>query len=69
MLTKFWNNAHGGVAPLLALTIVPLLWAVGIAIDYSRINAAHAAFQNALDSTALMLAKTAANETSTRNHS
>jgi Flp pilus assembly protein TadG len=63
MLTKFWNNAHGGVAPLLALTIIPLLCAVGIAIDFSRVHATRTAFQNALDSTALMLAKTAANET------
>jgi Flp pilus assembly protein TadG len=60
LLTRFWNNRHGSVAPLLALSIVPLLGAVGAAVDYSHANAARAAFQTALDSTALTLAKTSA---------
>ena len=60
LLARFWKNAAGGVAPMLALTIVPLLAAVGAAVDYSRANAARTAFQTALDSTALMLSKTAA---------
>jgi len=64
LLARFWNNAHGGVAPLLGLTIVPLMCAVGIAVDFSRVNATRTAFQTALDSTALMLSKTAASETS-----
>ncbi len=61
MLARFWKNAHGGVAPMLALTILPLLTAVGVAVDFSRANAARSAFQNALDSAALSLSKTAAN--------
>ena len=42
-------------APLLALGIVPLVGAVGAAVDYSRANSVRAAMQNALDATALML--------------
>jgi len=60
LLARFWKNRHGGVAPMLAIAIVPLMGAVGAAVDYSRANAARAAFQTALDSTALALSKTAA---------
>ncbi len=59
LLARFWKNRHGGVAPMLAIAIVPLMGAVGAAVDYSRANAARAAFQTALDSTALALSKTA----------
>jgi len=38
--------------------------AVGMAVDYSRVNAARTAFQVSLDATALMLSKDAATETS-----
>jgi Flp pilus assembly protein TadG len=62
LLARFWNNRRGSVAPLAALAIVPLIGAVGAAIDYSRANAARTAFQAALDSTALALSKTAASE-------
>ena len=34
--------------------------AVGMAVDYTRVNAARTAFQVALDSTALMMSKDAA---------
>ncbi len=60
LLARFWKNRRGGVAPMLALSAIPLMGAVGAAVDYSRANAARAAFQGALDSTALMLSKTAA---------
>jgi Flp pilus assembly protein TadG len=63
LLTHFWKNCHGGVAPVLAIGIVPLMGAVGAAVDYSRANAARAAFQTALDSTALSLSKNAASLT------
>jgi Flp pilus assembly protein TadG len=59
LLARFWNNRRASVAPLAALAIVPLIGAVGAAIDYSRANAARAAFQSALDSTALALSKQA----------
>ncbi len=63
LLARFWNNRRGAVAPMFALTLIPLLGAVGAAIDYTRANAARAAFQTALDSTALTLSKTAATQT------
>jgi len=44
---------------------LPLMGSVGVAVDFSRANAARAAFQAALDSTALMLSKTAATQTGT----
>jgi Flp pilus assembly protein TadG len=63
LLARFWNNRRGGVAPMVALTIVPLIGAVGAAVDYTRANAARTALQASLDSTALLLSKTAANQT------
>ena len=46
---------------MLALGIIPLMGAVGAAVDYSRANSARTAMQAALDATALMLAKNAPN--------
>ena len=62
LLARFWKNRQGGVAPMLAIAIVPLMGAVGAAVDYTRANAARAAFQTALDSTALTLSKTASTQ-------
>lgn len=45
---------------MLGIAIIPLMGAVGAAIDYSQASATRAALQNALDATALMLSKTAA---------
>jgi Flp pilus assembly protein TadG len=64
LFTRFWNNRQGSVAPMLGIAIIPLLGAVGAAVDYSQASATRTAFQNALDSTALMLSKTAALQTS-----
>jgi len=44
---------------LFAIALVPLVVAVGMALDYSRATSARAAMQAALDSTALMLSKEA----------
>ena len=63
MLARFLTNARGGVAPLMAVVAVPVMAAVGMAVDYSRVNAARTAFQVSLDATALMLSKDAATET------
>ena len=57
MLARFLKNARGGVAPLMAVVAVPVMAAVGMAVDYSRVNAARTAFQVSLDATALMLSK------------
>ncbi len=61
-MKRFWKNRRGAVAPMFGLLIVPLIGIVGAAIDYSQASATRTAFQNALDSTALMLSKTAPNE-------
>ena len=37
MLTRFLKNARGGVAPLKSVVAVPVMGAVGIAVDYSRV--------------------------------
>ena len=59
LLRRIFANCEGGVAPLVALAIIPILGAVSAAVDYSRANLARSAMQSALDSTALMLAKEA----------
>ena len=63
MIRHFLRDKRGAIAPLLALTFLPLVAAVGVAVDFSRINAARTAMQTALDSTALMLSKNAASQT------
>ena len=64
LLARFWNDRRGGVAPLLAITIVPLIGFVGASVDYTRASAARTAFQTSLDATALMLARSAISQTS-----
>jgi Flp pilus assembly protein TadG len=61
LFARFFRDRKGGVAPMLALGIVPLVAGVGAAVDYSRASNVRAAMQNAADATALMLAKNAAN--------
>ena len=38
MLTRFLKNARGGVAPLMAVVAVPVMGAVGMAVDYTRVS-------------------------------
>ncbi|HTK12393.1 MAG TPA: VWA domain-containing protein [Xanthobacteraceae bacterium] len=52
-------DAKGGVAPMLAIALVPIVGTVAASIDYSRAAAARTAMQAVLDSTALMLAREA----------
>jgi Flp pilus assembly protein TadG len=56
---RFLGNRKGGVAPMLALAALPLMSAVGSAVDFSRAASARTAMQAALDATALMLSKDA----------
>ncbi|HEX7566319.1 MAG TPA: pilus assembly protein, partial [Bradyrhizobium sp.] len=63
MLNRFLNDCRGSIAPLMGILVLPLLGSVGVAVDYSRASAARTAFQAALDSTALMLSKTATTQT------
>jgi Flp pilus assembly protein TadG len=60
MWSRVVADQRGGVAPIFALAIVPIIGLVGAAIDYSRGNAARTAMQAALDATALMLSRDAA---------
>src|SRR6266852_610315 len=62
--TRFFSDRKGGVTPLLALGIIPIVGAVGAAVDYSRAGSVRTAMQAAGDATALMLAKTASTMTS-----
>jgi Flp pilus assembly protein TadG len=64
LFDRILKDRKGGVAPLLALAIIPIVGAVGAAIDYSRANLVRTSMQNALDSTALMLSKDAQGLTS-----
>ena len=57
---RLFHEQGGGVAPLAALAAIPLIAGVGAAVDYSRANGARTAMQSALDATALMLSKQAA---------
>jgi Flp pilus assembly protein TadG len=59
LFARILQDRKGGVAPLLALAIVPIVAAVGAAVDYSRANLVRTAMQNSLDATALMLSKDA----------
>jgi Flp pilus assembly protein TadG len=60
---RFFKDGKASVAPILALGLVPLIGAVGAAVDYSRANAVRTSMQAALDSTALMMSKDAKNLT------
>jgi Flp pilus assembly protein TadG len=60
MWSRFIADRRGGVAPIFALAIVPVIGLVGAAVDYSRANAGRTAMQATLDATALMLSRDAA---------
>jgi len=59
LLQRFLQDRRGGITPMFALAIVPVVGLTGAAIDYSRANSVRAAMQAAADSTALMLSKDA----------
>src|SRR5436190_11336275 len=59
MRSRFFADQSGGVAPIFALGLVPMIGLTGAAIDYSRASATRTAMQATLDATALMIAKDA----------
>lgn len=59
LLSRFMQDRRGGVAPMFALAIIPLIGLVGAAIDYSRANSVRVGMQAAIDATALAMAKLA----------
>jgi Flp pilus assembly protein TadG len=66
LLARFWKNRRGNVAPMVGIAIIPLMAAVGAAVDYTRASAARTSLQAALDSAALMLSRTAATQTASQ---
>lgn len=62
LLSRFLSDNRASIVPLFAFAIVPLTGLVGAAVDYTRAAATRTAMQSALDSTALAVAKNAANE-------
>src|SRR5438270_470145 len=58
-LTRFIKDRKGGVAPLLALSAIPMMAAIAASVDYSRASSTRSAMQSALDATALMMSKNA----------
>jgi Flp pilus assembly protein TadG len=56
-LRRFPAADDGNIAVIFAIALLPMLAFLGAAIDYSRANMARSAMQQALDSTALMVAK------------
>src|SRR5215467_16286505 len=58
-LIRFLHDRTAGVAPLLGICFIPLVGAVGAAVDYSRAASVRTSMQMALDSAALMLSKEA----------
>ena len=65
-LSAFAHARKGNVAITFALATLPVVGAVGFAVDYSHANSVKAAMQAALDSTALMLAREASTDTNSQ---
>ncbi len=65
-LMAFSAARTGNVAITFAFACLPILGAVGAAIDYSRANDVKVKLQAALDSTALMMSKEAATDTASQ---
>lgn len=59
LLRRFVHNSEGGVAVLAGLTIIPVIAAIGAAVDFSRAASMHTAMQSALDASVLAMAKDA----------
>jgi Flp pilus assembly protein TadG len=62
-MTGFRRADSGNVAMIFAIAMIPIVAAVGMAIDYTRAVNARSAMQAAVDATALMLAQDAASLT------
>jgi Flp pilus assembly protein TadG len=58
-LRRFLLDRSGGVAPIFALAIIPVIGLTGAAVDYSRASSIRTGLQSALDATALAMAKSA----------
>src|SRR3984893_11298153 len=54
---QFWRRSEGSIVPLLGLALIPIVGAVGAAVDYSRASSVKAGLQAALDSAVIAGAK------------
>ena len=59
ILKRFASETRGAVAPIFAVATLPMLLAVGSAVDYDRATAMRARIQAAADATALAMARQA----------
>lgn len=66
-MRRFWSDRKGNVAVLFAFAIVPVIGAMGAAVDYSLANSYRTDMQKALDSTALALSKILPTDEATMN--
>lgn len=60
---KLARDDRGNIAVIFTVALIPILLAVGAAVDYARASSARSAMQQALDSTVLMISKEAPNLT------
>ena len=58
-LGAFPASRDGNVAMMFGLLLIPIVGAIGAAVDYSRANSVKSSMQSALDATALLLSKEA----------
>ena len=57
LFAEFRRNCAGTIAPIFALTMLPVMTAVGAAVDYSSANKIRSSMQVALDTAMLAGAK------------
>ena len=57
---RFLDDRNASVAPLLALSIVPIVGLIGASVDYGRASSARVTLQSLVDSTVLAIAQDAA---------
>jgi Flp pilus assembly protein TadG len=62
LVRRFCADRNGNVAVLFAISLIPLMWLVGTAVDYSRASAIRTHLQMVADSTVLSLARNAATQ-------
>jgi Flp pilus assembly protein TadG len=56
-MRRFWSDHEGNIALLFALAMIPVIGAMGVALDYSMASAYRSDIQKALDATALALTR------------
>ncbi len=57
MARRFINDRRGNMAIMAAFTLLPVLAAVGAAVDYSRLSSAYSNYQQATDAAVLAASK------------